>query len=143
FARRKDQRESGLDLWPVVVPGKSIDKQIRDARGQLMAVKYDAGDTGVGIGEDTLPTRSIPLRIASGEQFGPAACDHCRAGHVKKGTVHRRAAAEHNAIVALVRIRGTAEAEGDEKIVIIAVMNDEGSLHGMRGVARSRGQPIR
>lgn len=73
-----------------------------------MTVKHNRGDIGLRIGEDTLSTGRIPLRIASSKQLGAAALQHRSAIHIHKRPVDRSGPSYHNAIVALVWIRGTA-----------------------------------
>src|ERR1700733_10983946 len=125
--------------WPSIVPGKGGNLQKGMSRSRVISVKDD--DISILLQRDRFAARSQPALIAS-QQRASSSLQHRLAALVQIWPGHTWRTTNHGLVGALCST--AAQVEGNEEIVIVAMLNDERSLNGLPvgRQARGRGRSI-
>jgi hypothetical protein len=130
------------DGGPVVGPGEIFDPHIHGAvLGEMEGVEDKEALAGIRVDVSRGSARAAPFGIAL-EEDGPAAVHHGSAGLVGEGAVRAGGAADGFFVVVGGGIRVAAVIDGDEQVVVAAVMDEGGAFDGVGVNAGARGEVI-
>ena len=110
--------------WPPILPVKGGNLQKGMSRSRVISVKDN--DVCIPLQQDRLAARSQPALVAR-QQRASSALQHRLSGLVEVWPSDARRTTHHGLVSALNPT--AAQVEGNEKIIVIAMMNDEGCLN--------------